>query len=30
MFMAETTKGYKGKEVKALPVDKVLKMLKNR
>ena len=30
MFMAETTKGYKGKEVKALPVEKVLKMLKNR
>lgn len=30
MFMAETTKGYKGKVVEALPVDKVLKMLKNR
>ena len=30
MFMAETTKGYKGKMVEALPVDKVLKMLKNR
>ncbi len=30
MFMAETTKGYKGKEVKALPVEKVLEMLKDR
>lgn len=30
MFMAETTKGYKGKVVEALPVEKVLKMLKNR
>ncbi len=30
MFMAETTKGYKGKEVKALPVKKVLEMLKDR
>ena len=30
MFMAETTKGYKGKEVKAIPVEKVLKMLKDR
>ena len=30
MFMAETTKGYKGYTVEALPVDKVLEMLKNR
>ena len=30
MFMAETTKGYNGKIVEALPVDKVLKMLKDR
>ena len=30
MFMAETTKGYKGKVVKALPVEKVLEMLKDR
>ena len=30
MFMAETTKGYKGKVVEALPVEKVLEMLKNR
>jgi len=30
MFMAETTTGYKGKVVKALPVEKVVKMLKNR
>ena len=30
MFMAETTKGYKGTEVKALPVEKVLEMLKDR
>jgi hypothetical protein len=30
MFMAETTKGYKGKVVEALPVEKVLKMLKDR
>ncbi len=30
MFMAETTKGYNGKVVKALPVDKVVEMLKNR
>lgn len=30
MFMAKTTKGYKGKVVEALPVDKVLEMLKDR
>ena len=30
MFMAETTKGYKGKVVEALPVEKVLEMLKDR
>lgn len=30
MFMATTTKGYNGKVVEALPVDKVIKMLKNR
>lgn len=30
MFMAETTKGYKGYTVEALPVEKVLEMLKNR
>ena len=30
MFMAETTKGYKGKVVEALPVEKVIEMLKNR
>lgn len=30
MFMAKTTKGYKGTVVEALPVDEVLKMLKNR
>lgn len=30
MFMATTTKGYKGKVVEALPVEKVLEMLKNR
>ena len=30
MFMATTTKGYKGKVVEALPVDKVIKMLKDR
>lgn len=30
MFMAETTKGYKGKVVKALPVEKVVEMLKDR
>ncbi len=30
MFMAKTTKGYKGKVVEALPVEKVLEMLKDR
>ena len=30
MFMATTTKGYKGKVVEALPVEKVLEMLKDR
>lgn len=30
MFMAITTKGYKGKVVEALPVEKVLEMLKDR
>ncbi|MBO5764146.1 MAG: P1 family peptidase [Bacteroidales bacterium] len=30
LFMAKTTKGYKGREVKALPVEKVVEMLKNR
>lgn len=30
MFMAETTKGYNGKVVKALPVEKVVEMLKDR
>ncbi len=30
MFMATTTKGYKGKIVEELPVEKVLKMLKDR
>lgn len=30
MFMATTTKGYNGKVVEALPVEKVLKMLKDR
>lgn len=30
LFMADTTKGYKGRTVEALPVDKVLDMLKNR
>lgn len=30
MFMAKTTKGYNGKVVEALPVEKVVKMLKNR
>ena len=30
MFMATTTKGYKGKVVEALPVEKVVKMLKDR
>ncbi len=30
LFMAKDTKGYKGREVKALPVDKVVEMLKNR
>ena len=28
LFAAETTKGYKGNEVKALPVEKVVKMIK--
>ncbi len=30
MFMATTSKGYKGKVVEALPVEKVLEMLKDR
>lgn len=30
MFMAETMKGYKGSEVDALPVEKVVELLKNR
>lgn len=30
LFMADTTKGYKGRTVEALPVNKVLDMLKNR
>ncbi len=30
MFMATTTKGYKGKVVEALPVEKVLEMLRDR
>lgn len=30
MFMATTTKGYNGKVVEALPVEKVLKILKDR
>lgn len=30
MFMAKDTKGFNGREVKALPVEKVIEMLKNR